>query len=185
MQKRTSHSPKPAGSLSAELAFRIFETCQRLRLLVRDARPAKFVRQFLDCSLAAMQEIRSVKSRAFLAISAVPKSALVSEVWYGTTLLSRKSLSAPGLIAKLIFSGISPVAFANLSIDFRGHHTNYLSLRVQQRASTIPWLDRSAYLQKASIVQQPAKRADDSGCYCEIRGQKTMKGISDGNNRIA
>jgi hypothetical protein len=39
MTKRTSDSPKPAESLSAELAFQFVETCQRLRLLARDARP--------------------------------------------------------------------------------------------------------------------------------------------------
>ena len=36
---------------------------------------------FLDFSLAAMHETRSVKSRAFLAMSAVPRSAWLSEVW--------------------------------------------------------------------------------------------------------
>src|SRR6516164_3112209 len=63
----------------------------------------------------AVQEISIVYALAALVISGVFISLVVSEVRYGTTLLSRKSRNAPVLIAKFMFSGRSPVAFANLS----------------------------------------------------------------------
>lgn len=52
---------------------------------------------------------------ALRVMSVVFKSFFESEVWYGTTLLSKKSLSAPVLIAKLMFSGMLPVALATFN----------------------------------------------------------------------
>src|SRR5258707_15561476 len=64
------------------------------------------------CSVA-VQAIKRVNALALRAISDVLSSLLASAVRYVTTLLSRKSLRAPVLMAKLMFSGMSPVAFAN------------------------------------------------------------------------
>jgi hypothetical protein len=75
----------------------------------RDLREGYFF--FSLAASRAIQEISIVYALAELAISAVFISLFGSEVWYGTTLLSRKSRSAPVLIAKFMFSGISPVAF--------------------------------------------------------------------------
>src|SRR2546421_694494 len=66
------------------------------------------------CSVAR-QVIRRVNDLAFRAMSDVFSSLLASPVWYATTLLSRKSRSAPVLIAKLMFSGMSPVALTNFN----------------------------------------------------------------------
>ena len=52
--------------------------------------------QFFAVSFVfALQEIKKVKARALRAISAVFSSVLASEIWYGTTLLSRKSRRLP------------------------------------------------------------------------------------------
>ncbi len=104
----------------------------------------------------AVQEINIVYALAALAISAVFSSFAASIVLYGTTLLSRKSRSAPGLIAKLIFSGILPVAVANFSAFF-GNDAHNMATDVEQRASAVSGLNGRTDLKKSSIIQKPTQ----------------------------
>jgi len=58
---------------------------------------------------------------------------LESAVWYDTTLLSKKSQRAPVLMAKLIFSGMLPVALTNFSAhSIGGNHADDFAACGQQ-----------------------------------------------------
>ena len=101
-----------------------------------------------------------MKALALRAMSGVFNSVLVSEVLYGTTLLSRKSRRAPVFMAKLIFSGMLPVALDEFQgIQFCGDHADHFTTGGQQRSATVAGLNGRADLQEARIVQNAAERA--------------------------
>ena len=123
---------------------------------------------------------------AFRATSDVFKSFLASAVWYATTLLSRKSLSMPVLMAKLMFSGMLPVALANFNAsNFAATIPTTSPLGIQKRSAAVARLHGSADLQISGIVQDAAQRTDDARGYREIGGQQAVVGIADRHHAIA
>ena len=94
--------------------------------------------------------------------------------------------SAPVLMAKLMFSGMLPVALTNFSaFSFAATTPTTSPLDGQQRPATVARLNRGADLQEAGVVQDAAERTYYPGRDREVGCEQSVKRIADRHNAVA